>query len=41
MAQRHLLRAIQIDPRFKVLAMDDADLEPLFAEVTAAKYADS
>ncbi len=39
-AQRHLLRAIQIDPRFKVLAMDDADLEPLFAEVAAAKLAD-
>jgi tetratricopeptide (TPR) repeat protein len=39
-AQRHLLRAIQIDPRFKMLAMDDADLEPLFAEVAAAKLAD-
>ena len=40
-AQRHLLRAIQLDPRFKFLAMDDADLEPLFAEVAAARAADN
>ena len=39
-AQRHLLRAIQLDPRFKLLAMDDADLEPLFAEVAAARSDD-
>lgn len=39
-AQRHLARAIQLDPRFKILAMDDADLEPLFAEVAAARAED-
>ena len=39
-AQRHLLRAIQLDPRFRLLAMDDADLEPLFAEVAAARAED-
>ena len=33
-AQRHLARAIQLDPRFKALAMDDVDLEPLWAKVT-------
>jgi len=30
LAQRHLARAIQLDPRFRSLAMDDADLEPLW-----------
>ena len=35
-AQRHLARAIQIDPRFKLVAMDDADLEPLWMEVSHA-----
>ena len=35
-AQRHLARAIQIDPRFKMVAMDDADLEPLWMEVSHA-----
>ena len=39
-AQRHLLRAIQLDPRFRLLAMDDADLQPLFAEVAAARAED-
>ena len=40
-AQRHLARAIQLDPRFKLLAMDDADLEPLWLKVTeAAESAD-
>ena len=38
-AQRHLLRAIQLDPRFRSLAMDDADLEPLWNEVAAASAA--
>jgi len=33
-AQRHLARAIQLDPRFKLVAMDDADLEPLWIKVT-------
>jgi tetratricopeptide (TPR) repeat protein len=36
MAQRHLARAIQLDPRFKLVAMDDADLEPLWVKVTQA-----
>ena len=35
-AQRHLARAIQLDPRFKMVAMDDADLEPLWMEVSHA-----
>jgi tetratricopeptide (TPR) repeat protein len=35
-AQRHLARAIQLDPRFKLVAMDDADLEPLWVKVTEA-----
>jgi tetratricopeptide (TPR) repeat protein len=35
-AQRHLARAIQLDPRFKLVAMDDADLEPLWMNVTKA-----
>ena len=35
-AQRHLARAIQLDPRFKVVAIDDADLEPLFVKVSEA-----
>lgn len=35
-AQRHLARAIQLDPRFKMVAMDDADLEPLWLEVSHA-----
>jgi tetratricopeptide (TPR) repeat protein len=35
-AQRHLARAIQLDPRFKLVAMDDADLEPLWMKVTEA-----
>lgn len=35
-AQRHLARAIQLDPRFKMVAMDDADLEPLWIEVSHA-----
>ena len=33
-AQRHLARAIQLDPRFKLVAMDDADLEPLWLKVS-------
>ena len=37
-AQRHLLRAIQLDPRFKLVAMGDADLEPLWLKVSEAKY---
>ena len=36
-AQRHLLRAIQLDPRFKLVALDDADLEPLFEIAEAAR----
>jgi tetratricopeptide (TPR) repeat protein len=32
-AQRHLARAIQLDPRFRAVAMDDADLEPLWLSV--------
>ena len=36
-AQRHLLRAIQLDPRFKLVAMGDADLEPLWLKVAQAK----
>jgi tetratricopeptide (TPR) repeat protein len=39
-AQRHLARAIQIDFRFKALAMDDDDLEPLWVKVTAAQMDD-
>ena len=39
-AQRHLARAIQLDPRFKAVAMDDADLEPLWEIVTAAAVED-
>ena len=35
-AQRHLARAIQLDPRFKLIAMDDADLAPLWIEVAQA-----
>src|SRR3954447_20685086 len=35
-AQRHLARAIQLDPRFKMVAMDDADLDPLWMEVSHA-----
>ena len=35
-AQRHLARAIQLDPRFKLVAIDDADLEPLWIKVTEA-----
>jgi tetratricopeptide (TPR) repeat protein len=35
-AQRHLARAVQLDPRFKMVAMDDADLEPLWMEVSHA-----
>jgi tetratricopeptide (TPR) repeat protein len=35
-AQRHLARAIQLDPRFKLVAMDDADLEPLWVKVNEA-----
>ena len=35
-AQRHLARAIQLDPRFKLVAMDDADLELLWMNVTKA-----
>src|SRR4051794_19394747 len=31
-AQRHLARAIQLDPRFKLVAIDDADLEPLWVK---------
>ena len=36
-AQRHLARAIQLDPRFKLVAMDDADLEPLWIEITVTQ----
>lgn len=36
-AQRHLARAIQLDPRFKLVAMDDAELEPLWLEVTKSR----
>jgi tetratricopeptide (TPR) repeat protein len=36
-AQRHLLRAIQLDPRFKLVAMGDADLEPLWLKVSEAR----
>jgi hypothetical protein len=32
-AQRHLARAIQLDPRFKLVAMDDADREPRWVKV--------
>jgi tetratricopeptide (TPR) repeat protein len=35
-AERHLARAIQLDPRFKLVAMDDAELEPLWVKVTEA-----
>lgn len=35
-AHRHLARAIQLDPRFRAVAMDDADLEPLWEIVSAA-----
>jgi tetratricopeptide (TPR) repeat protein len=35
-AQRHLARAIQLDPRFKLVALDDADLEPLWVKVHEA-----
>ena len=35
-AQRHLARAVQLDPRFQLVAMDDADLEPLWIEVSHA-----
>jgi tetratricopeptide (TPR) repeat protein len=31
-ARRHLARAIQLDPRFKLVAMDDTDLEPLWTK---------
>ena len=36
-AQRHLARAIQLDPRFRLVAMDDADLEPLWEIAEAAR----
>ena len=39
-AQRHLARAIQLDPRFKLVALDDADLEPLWEIVSAAASED-
>jgi len=39
-AQRHLARAIQLDPRFKAVALDDADLEPLWEIVSAAASED-
>jgi tetratricopeptide (TPR) repeat protein len=32
-AQRHLARAIQLDSRFRLIAGDDKDLEPLWAEL--------
>ncbi|HEY4283126.1 MAG TPA: hypothetical protein VGM62_08675 [Chthoniobacterales bacterium] len=35
-AQRHLARAIQLDPRFKLVAIDDVDLKPLWVKVSAA-----
>jgi tetratricopeptide (TPR) repeat protein len=40
-AQRHLARAIQLDSRFRLLAADEKDLEPLWAEIgwPAAKSA--
>lgn len=32
-AQRHLARAIQLDPRFRLIASNDQDLEPLWDEL--------
>jgi tetratricopeptide (TPR) repeat protein len=32
-AQRHLARAIQLDPRFRSVAMNDDDLAPLWMEL--------
>ena len=32
-ARRHLARAIQLDPRFKLVAMNDDDLQPLWIKL--------
>jgi tetratricopeptide (TPR) repeat protein len=32
-ANQHLKRSIEIDPRFRLMALDDKDLEPLWNEV--------
>jgi|ERR1700736_3186912 tetratricopeptide (TPR) repeat protein len=35
-ARRHLARAIQLDPRFKLVAIDDDDLQPLWIKLNEA-----
>ena len=37
LAQQHLARAFQLDPRFKALALQDEDLEPLWIKLKAKK----
>jgi len=34
-ARRHLARAIQLDPRFKLVAVNDRDLEALWLQMKA------
>lgn len=36
-AQAHLKRATEIDARFRVMALDDPDLEPLWASMSAER----